>query len=169
MTSFSRDAKCTEISHMSYYFFCAFTVLTSIIACEHCCDTVCSQLRQYSESNPKKQVCSFLAHKNIPTYPIHFLPFCCKNVMRLLTFHYYDSIFPIYWQFNHSSSSEKIRKYSDCQGLLLRGALQRTVFVEIKMDAARVSACLAIFKSMCNRSLNNEVILLSIYCLPLWF
>ncbi len=31
------------------------------------------------------------------------------------------------------------------------------------MDAARVSVCLAIFKLMCNRSLNNEVIVLSIY------
>ncbi len=30
------------------------------------------------------------------------------------------------------------------------------------MDAARVSVCLAIFKLMCNRSLNNEVIVLSI-------
>ncbi len=47
--------------------------------------------------------------------------------------------------------------------------MQRTVFVEIKMDAARVSMCLAIFKLMCNRSLNNKVIVLSIYCLPLWF
>ncbi len=38
---------------------------------------------------------------------------------------------------------------------------------EIKMDAARVSMCLAIFKLICNRSLNNVVISLSIYCLPL--
>ncbi len=50
-----------------------------------------------------------------------------------------------------------------------RWQTQRTVFAEIKMDAARVRVCLAIFKLMCNRSLNNEVILLSIYCLPLWF
>ncbi len=41
------------------------------------------------------------------------------------------------------------------------------LFAEIKMDAVRVSVCLAIFKLMCNQSLNNEVILLSIYCLPL--
>ncbi len=46
---------------------------------------------------------------------------------------------------------------------------QNTVFEEIKMDAARVSVCLAIFKLMCNQSLINEVILLSIYSLPLWF
>ncbi len=45
---------------------------------------------------------------------------------------------------------------------------QRTMFAEIKMDAARVSVCLAIFKLMWNRSLNNEVILLSIYRLQLW-
>ncbi len=36
------------------------------------------------------------------------------------------------------------------------------MFAEIKMDAACVSVCLAIFKLMCNWSLNNEVILLSI-------
>ncbi len=39
--------------------------------------------------------------------------------------------------------------------------MQRTVFAEIKMDAARVSVCLAIFKLMCNRSLDNEGIVLS--------
>ncbi len=40
-----------------------------------------------------------------------------------------------------------------------------TVFAEIKMDAARVIMCLAIFKLICNRSLNNEVILSAIVIL----
>ncbi len=45
--------------------------------------------------------------------------------------------------------------------------LPQGLTAEIKMDAAHVSMCLAIFKLMCNRSLNNEVIVLSICCLPL--
>ncbi len=63
-----------------------------------------------------------------------------------------------------------IRPWRDPRMCRRRHDVRRSaLFVEIKMDTAPVSVWLAIFKLMCKRSLNNEVILLSIYCLPLWF